>query len=79
MPARSSSRAEWCRNRGCVRQACEAPELAKSVQILFRGEHGLEVWSLETGGRTVSCGVVCWRDAGWEVGWVLCHCWREDP
>ena len=29
-----------------VRQACEAPEPAKSVQILFRGEHGLGVWKL---------------------------------
>ena len=29
-----------------VRQACEAPEPAKSVQILFRGEHGLRVWQL---------------------------------
>ena len=45
-----------------VRQACEAPEPAKIVQILFRGEHG--PWSLETGGRAVSCGVVWWEDAG---------------
>ena len=29
-----------------VRQACEAPEPAKSVQILFRGPHGLGVWKL---------------------------------
>ena len=29
-----------------VRQACEAPELAKSVQILFCGQHGLGVWKL---------------------------------
>ena len=29
-----------------VRQACEAPEPAKSVQILFRGQHGLGVWKL---------------------------------
>ena len=29
-----------------VRQACETPEPAKSVQILFRGEHGLGVWKL---------------------------------
>ena len=29
-----------------VRQACEPPEPAKSVQILFRGEHGLGVWKL---------------------------------
>ena len=58
MPARWSSRAEWCRSRGCVwpwtelipvtevRQACEAQEPAKSVQIRFRGEHGLGVWKL---------------------------------
>ena len=29
-----------------VRQARETPEPAKSVQILFRGEHGLGVWKL---------------------------------
>ena len=29
-----------------VRQVCETPEPAKSVQILFRGEHGLGVWKL---------------------------------
>ena len=29
-----------------VRKACVAPEPAKSVQILFRGEHGLGVWKL---------------------------------
>ena len=29
-----------------VRQACEAPEPAKSVQILVRGGHGLGVWNL---------------------------------
>ena len=29
-----------------VRQACEAPEPAKSVQILVRGQHGLGVWKL---------------------------------
>ena len=29
-----------------VRQACEAPEPAKSVRILFRGQHGLGVWKL---------------------------------
>ena len=29
-----------------VRQACEAPEPARSVQILFRGQHGLGVWKL---------------------------------
>ena len=29
-----------------VRQACEAREPAKSVQTLFRGEHGLAVWKL---------------------------------
>ena len=29
-----------------VRQVCEAPEPAKSVQILFRGQHGLGVWKL---------------------------------
>ena len=29
-----------------VRQACEAPEPVKSVQILFRGEHGLGVRNL---------------------------------
>ena len=31
-----------------VRQACEAPEPVKSVQILSRGEHGLGVWKLAT-------------------------------
>ena len=31
---------------GEVRQACKAPEPAKSVQILFRGQHGLGVWKL---------------------------------
>ena len=30
-----------------VRQACGIPEPAKSVQILFRGAHGLGVWDLE--------------------------------
>ena len=29
-----------------VRQACESPAPAKSVQILFHGEHGLGVWKL---------------------------------
>ena len=29
-----------------VRQACETPEPAISVQIVFRGEHGLGVWKL---------------------------------
>ena len=29
-----------------VRQACVTPEPAKSVLILFRGEHGLGVWKL---------------------------------
>ena len=29
-----------------VRQACEAPEPVKCVQILFRGEHGLGVRNL---------------------------------
>ena len=29
-----------------VKQACEAPEPAKSVQILFRGQHGLGVEKL---------------------------------
>ena len=23
--------------------------------------------------------MVFWREAGREVGWVLCHGWREDP
>ena len=30
-----------------VRKACGIPEPAKSVQILFRGGHGLGVWDLE--------------------------------
>ena len=30
-----------------VRQACGISEPAKSVQILFRGGHGLGVWVLE--------------------------------
>ena len=29
-----------------VRQARKAPEPAKSVQILYRGQHGLGVWKL---------------------------------
>ena len=53
-----------------VRQACETPEPAKSVQILFRGDHGL---------GAVTCGMVFWEEAGWRFGWVLCHHWREDP
>ena len=48
-----------------VRQACEAPEPARSVQILFRGESSL----LRSGmmGRS------------WKGGWVFCHRWMEDP
>ena len=30
-----------------VRKACGIPELVKSVQVLFRGGHGLGVWDLE--------------------------------
>ena len=33
-----------------VREACEAPEPVKCVQILFRGEHGLGVRNLQACG-----------------------------
>ena len=58
-----------------VRQACEAPEPAKSVQILFRGQHGLGVRKLAAeqslaewhSGEKLVVG----------VGRVICHGWRE--
>ena len=39
-----------------VRKACGIPEPAKSVQILFRGGHGLGVWDLEVFTRLLRSG-----------------------
>ena len=51
-----------------VRQACEAPEPAKSVQILFRGQQGLGVgnWRLSS---LLRSGILGRSWSG--VGWVL--------
>ena len=61
-----------------VRQACEAPEPAKSVQILFCGEDGLGVWKLAAE-QSLAHWYSGGGETGREVGWVLCHRWREDP
>ena len=60
-----------------VRQACEAPEPAKSVQILVRGQHGLGVWKM-----AAEQSLADWYSGEklvGGVGWVLCHRWKEDP
>ena len=49
-----------------VRQACEAPEPAKSVQILFRGQHGLGVWKLAAEQSLAEW--YFWRGAGRGIG-----------
>ena len=46
-----------------VRQASKAPEPAKSVQILFRGQHGLGVWKL-----AAEQSLAKWFSAGKVVG-----------
>ena len=46
-----------------VRQACGISEPAKSVQILFRGGHGLGVGVLEA--NTTLAQWFLWRDEGW--------------
>ena len=71
-----------------VRQACEAPEPAKSVQILFRGRRGLGVWKLAaeeslaerySGGKLVEglegyfATTRRWRLVPW--GWDTCQRW----
>ena len=59
-----------------VRKACGIPESAKSVQILFRGGHGLGVWDLEAHTTLAQ-----WFSGGKRGGdgWVLFHDWRADP
>ena len=47
-----------------VRQACEAPEPVKSVQILFRGEHGLEFGNCRLSNLLRSC----WLFGAWAHG-----------
>ena len=51
-----------------VRQACKAPEPAKSIQILFRVQQGLGVWKL-----AVEQSLKKWYSGGKEVGRVLHH------
>ena len=84
MPARWSSRAVLCKSRRCVLALgrLRSGRLAKpqSQRKAFRSCFVVNmVWEFGNWRLSSLLRIGILEEAGWRVGWVLCHRWREDP